>query len=191
MLFCLLLALLLLSAVGYALTVFLSPYLRLSGKSALLRAVRSLASLLASASHVHVLTHVSSSTRCSTCSAWYAGCFPSHSLRQRAARWSALLYCAELGRCGSESCSNRPGLDASPRHPPRGQLCASCIVVHVTSEKQADQAEASLRRCLKLSSWLPQLERSHPRALAWKLSPLRLAVCRVVSGHLSMQTRTY
>ena len=100
-----------------------------------------------------------------------------HSPPPRAARGSALMHRVPEARLRQEvlfcnfarvtpatawsvrstSCGNCPGLDASRGHPARGPLCAranarlrSCTVVHVTSENQADQAAASLRRCLKL-----------------------------------------
>ena len=70
----------------------------------------------------HVLTHMSStSTRCSTCCAWYTGCFPSHSPPPRVVSGSAPVHRVVEARCG-----NRLGLDASRRHLVRGPLLGKC-----------------------------------------------------------------
>ena len=70
----------------------------------------------------------------------------------------------------------------------------SCIVVRVTPENQADQAVASLRRCLKLLPWLPR--RTPAKAVSSRLdrprpNALTPAAVATAFGCLSAQTRTY
>ena len=126
-----------------------------------------------SCSRVHVLTHVSSSSRrCPMCCAWYAGCFPA-ALLFRALR-VGLLTCTEQKRlsCESESCWS-----FARDTPATSTVCwtavvtvwawmshvAISLVVHSCArtsarlrsciENQASEAAVSLRGCIKLLPW--------------------------------------